>query len=159
MAQSVWSPGLQDAVEDAARYDWLVAMPYLFGTTYWAAAARPERTALIPCVHDEAARLDARWCARCSAARPGCMLNSHGEGELLARLAPDAEARLVSVGYDDGDPARRGGGRRRSARARGIAPGLRPVRGAARGRRRACPTLFAAYAELVARRPTPRPWR
>ncbi|HTI33116.1 MAG TPA: hypothetical protein VL422_05515, partial [Miltoncostaea sp.] len=48
MAQSVWSPGLQAALEDARRYDWVVAMPYLFGTTYWAVAARPERTALIP---------------------------------------------------------------------------------------------------------------
>ena len=25
----------------AGRYDWLVGMPYLFGTTFWAAAARP----------------------------------------------------------------------------------------------------------------------
>ena len=54
MAQSAWSPGLQAAAEDAGRFDWLVGMPYLFGTTFWAVAARPERTALIPCVHDEA---------------------------------------------------------------------------------------------------------
>ena len=53
MANSVWSPGLQRAAEDTGRYDWVVAIPYLFGTAFWAAAARPERTAFIPCVHDE----------------------------------------------------------------------------------------------------------
>jgi glycosyltransferase involved in cell wall biosynthesis len=98
MAHSVWSEGLQRAL--AERCDgWLVAIPYLFGTTFWAAAAHPGRTALIPCVHDEPhARLrvvrDALTCV------VGCMANSEGESELLSNLAPAASVRVVGVGYD-----------------------------------------------------------
>ena len=154
MSQSVWSPGLQDAVEDESRYDWLVAMPYLFGTTYWAAAARPGRTALVPCVHDE----PHAWTPvvrEMLGRAAGCMLNSPGEGELLARLAPDADARLVSVGYEDGDPPA-AAAVNAACRARGIAPGYVLYAGR-REVAKGLPTLFAAYAELVARRPSAPP--
>lgn len=32
-----------------------IYIPYLYGTTYWASRLAPERTFIIPCVHDEAA--------------------------------------------------------------------------------------------------------
>jgi glycosyltransferase involved in cell wall biosynthesis len=154
MSQSVWSPGLQDAAEDEGRYDWLVAMPYLFGTTYWAATARPDRTALVPCVHDE----PHAWSpvVRDMFGRvAGCMLNSPGEGELLARLAPDVDARLVSVGYEERDPPS-AAAIAAACRARGIAPGYVLYAGR-REVAKGLPTLFAAYAELAARRPSAPP--
>jgi glycosyltransferase involved in cell wall biosynthesis len=150
MGQSVWSPGLQEAAEDAGRYDWLVCLPYLFGTTFWTVMARPERTALIPCVHDEAHA----WLPtvrRMLAAARGCMLNSPGEGELLGRLAPAAPARLVSVGYEEAPPPGEAAVRR-FCDSRGIAPGYLLYAGrreAAKG----VPELYAAYAELIALRP------
>ena len=146
MGQSAWSPGLQLAAEDPARYDWLVCLPYLFGTTFWAAVARPARTALIPCVHDEAHAWTPVVREMLAGAR-GCMLNSDGEGELLRRLAPTAEARLVSVGYDEAPPPGPEEVRRFCA-ARGISPGYILYAGrreAAKG----VPELYAAYAELA----------
>jgi glycosyltransferase involved in cell wall biosynthesis len=147
MAQSAWSPGLQEAAEDDGRYDWLVAMPYLFGTTFWAAMARPERTALVPCVHDE----PHAWTPvvrEMLAAAAGCMLNSPGEGELLARLAPGARARLVSVGYADVPPPTPAQVDA-FCRGRGIAPGYLLYAGR-RETAKGLPLLFEAYERLVA---------
>lgn len=150
MSQSVWSPGLQDAAEDTGRYDWLVPMPYLFGTTFWAAAARPERTALIPCVHDEAHAWQPVVREMLGSVR-GCMLNSQGEGDLLARLAPGADTRLVSVGYDDVPPPDADEIARFTA-SRGIAPGYVLYAGR-REVAKGVPVLFDAYEALLRVRP------
>jgi glycosyltransferase involved in cell wall biosynthesis len=150
MGQSVWSPGLQEAAEDAGRYDWLVAMPYLFGTTFWAAAARPERTALVPCVHDEPHAWTPVVREMLGAVR-GNMLNSDGEGELLHRLAPSAEARLVSVGYDEA-PAPGPEAVAAFCAARGIAPGYVLYAGR-REVAKGVPLLYEAYARFAAGRP------
>jgi glycosyltransferase involved in cell wall biosynthesis len=150
MAQSAWSPGLQEAVEDPSRYDWLVCLPYLFGTTFWTAAARPARTALIPCVHDEPHAWVPVVREMLAGAR-GCMLNSDGEGELLIRLAPGADARLVSVGYDEA-PAPGPDRVRAFCKARGVAPGYVLYAGrreAAKG----VPELYEAYGRFAAGRP------
>ena len=150
MGQSVWSPGLQDAVEDVSRFDWLVCLPYLFGTTFWAAEARPERTALIPCVHDE----PHAWTPvvrRMLGSVRGCMLNSPGEGELLARLAPAARARLVSVGYDD-DPPPSHAEVAAFCAARGIAPGYLLYAGR-REVAKGLPELFDAFEAFADGRP------
>lgn len=150
MAQSVWSPGLQRAVEDEDRYDWIVAMPYLFGTAFWSVMARPERTVLIPCVHDE----PHAWqpVVRDMLARSaGCMLNSDGEGELLGRLAPAARMQLVSVGYDEMPPPDAAAVEAFCA-ARGIAPGYVLYAGR-RETAKGLPELFSAYARFAAGRP------
>jgi len=82
MMNSVWSPGL---IEASTEYNRLIALPYLFGTTFWTAAAFPDRTVILPCLHDEPhARQRVVLDALCSAR--GVMLNAHGEGALLERL-------------------------------------------------------------------------
>lgn len=35
------------------KYDFYVFIPYMFGTTYWGIQACPEKSVLIPCLHDE----------------------------------------------------------------------------------------------------------
>jgi glycosyltransferase involved in cell wall biosynthesis len=51
---SLRSSGLWDHVfDDGQRYRALVFAPYLFWTTYAVSAIRPERTILMPCLHDE----------------------------------------------------------------------------------------------------------
>lgn len=82
MANSVWAPGILNAGNE---YDWLIPMPYLFGTTFWTTVAHPDKTVMIPCLHDEhhaaqAVVLDALASCR------GVMLNAPGEGVLLDRL-------------------------------------------------------------------------
>jgi glycosyltransferase involved in cell wall biosynthesis len=112
MAESVWAPSMLDAVADARAYDWIIPLPYLFGTSFWATTVRPERTALIPCLHDEPhARTDV--VLDCLAGARGLMANTATERELMARLLADhrggmslnaREAPVVSVGYHDVPP-------------------------------------------------------
>jgi glycosyltransferase involved in cell wall biosynthesis len=106
MANSVWSPG---ALRAAREYDLVVVMPYLFGTAFWQQVADPDRTIVVPCLHDEPHAhqqlvLDALVSAR------GLMLNSRGEADLLARLlatrtpgapVPRNPPRVVGCGFDD----------------------------------------------------------
>jgi len=106
MADSVWSPGIMGA---ASEYQWLVAMPYLFGTSFWATVADPDHTVLIPCLHDEPhARQPAVLDMLCSV--KGLMLNASGEQSLVERLIGHhrgATARLrntpwvVGGGFDE----------------------------------------------------------
>lgn len=106
MADSVWSPGIVTAAEN---YRWCVAMPYLFGTTFWATVADPDRTVLLPCLHDEAhARQPAVLDMLCSAR--GLMLNADGERTLVERLVGQhrngtatlrANPWIVGGGFDD----------------------------------------------------------
>jgi glycosyltransferase involved in cell wall biosynthesis len=149
MSQSIWSEGLQRAVEED-RDGWTVAVPYLFGTSFWAAAARPGRTALIPCLHDEPhAHLPV--VRRAIEGVAGCMANSEGERELIGRLAPAARTAVVGVGFrpepvpGDADVAA-------FCAARGIRPGYLLYAGrreAAKG----VPGLFARYARYRRTRP------
>ena len=82
MANSAWAPGI---VAASGEYDWVVAMPYLFGTSFWATVSDPDHTVLIPCLHDEAhARQDVVLDSLCSAR--GLMLNAAGERDLVDRL-------------------------------------------------------------------------
>ena len=127
MANSVWSPG---ALRAAREYDHVVVMPYLFGTSFWQEVADPDRTIVVPCLHDEPhARQQLVLDALCSAR--GLMLNSLGEANLLARLlavrAPGAamprnEPRVVGCGFDD-EPVPPGEVVQAFARRHGVEPG------------------------------------
>ena len=148
MGNSVWSEGLQRAVDEASDR-WIVAIPYLFGTAFWAAAAHAERTALIPCAHDEPhARLPA--VRRALEGVAGCMANSDGERELLGRLAPEARVEVVGVGYDPQplpDPGRVAD----FCAGYGVAPGYLLYAGR-REEGKGVPRLFAHYARYRASR-------
>lgn len=105
LGNSVWSPGILEA---SSQYQWLIAMPYLFGTTFWTAVAYPDSCVMIPCLHDEwharqPAMLDALTSVK------GVMLNAVGEGSLLDRLLEGHRGgmktrhapRLVGGGFDE----------------------------------------------------------
>lgn len=106
MADSVWSPGILAAIPE---YDWVVAMPYLFGTSFWATVTDPDRTVLIPCLHDENhARQAVVLDSLCSV--KGLMMNAPGEQRLLAsmlqrhrggRMEPRNRPVIVGGGFDD----------------------------------------------------------
>jgi len=105
LGNSVWAPGILEA---SAQYQWLIAMPYLFGTTFWTAVAYPDSCVMVPCLHDEAhARQPAMLDALASV--KGVMLNAAGEGMLLDRLlgqhrggvATRTPPRLVGGGFDE----------------------------------------------------------
>lgn len=55
MEESVNSSALYQHIHSAGQhFDLLFFAPYLFGTTFWGSLIYPERSALIPCLHDEA---------------------------------------------------------------------------------------------------------
>jgi len=67
------------------EFDAILAGPYLFGITVQAARIRPERTWLIPCLHDEPfARLEV--IADLFRSVKGCLFNSEPEKALAERL-------------------------------------------------------------------------
>jgi glycosyltransferase involved in cell wall biosynthesis len=75
-------------------------MPYLFGTTYFAMTARPERAILIPCLHDEPYAHCAFVAGMLRSVR-GVLFNAHAEAELGRRLAGHVERwAVVGTGFD-----------------------------------------------------------
>lgn len=93
--------------QNAADYRAILLGPYLFGLTWFTALAHPERSLLVPCLHDEPfARLASM--KRLFAETAGCLFNSRAERDLAAELfgVPDAKSRIVGMGLDpfDADP-------------------------------------------------------
>lgn len=119
MAHSVWSGELGAALASRRDVRCRIALPYLFGTTFWSVVDDPRRTILVPCLHDEPyAHLDA--VADMLEAATGCLANARGEATLIGRLAPAARVAIGGVGFTPHDGPSDPGG---FCAERGIAPG------------------------------------
>ncbi len=82
-------------------FDRILAGPYLFGVTYHAAQIWPQKTFLVPCLHDEVfAYLGLMRCMFGSVA--GCLFNAEPERDLAQRLYnfPAAKSTIVGMGLD-----------------------------------------------------------
>jgi glycosyltransferase involved in cell wall biosynthesis len=89
------------------QYDAILALPYLFGTTYFAYAACPSRAVIIPCLHDEPFAYFGFVREMLSGAR-GIMFNTNAEAQLAQRIVDRlAPWGIVAVGLDAPPPARR----------------------------------------------------
>ena len=87
--------------QHAADYRAILLGPYLFGLTWFTALAHPERSILVPCLHDEPfAKLAAM--KRLFSETAGCLFNAQAERELARELFayPDAKSRIVGMGLD-----------------------------------------------------------
>lgn len=100
LAQSVWSPDLQRFLEvNGSSYDLAIFSPYFFGTTVWGAQVAPERSALVPCLHDEPyARLTT--VRRVIESVRGCFFNSPAEEHLARELCEVRAGAVVGMGFD-----------------------------------------------------------
>ncbi|MEA1929041.1 MAG: glycosyltransferase family 4 protein [Candidatus Auribacterota bacterium] len=90
--------------EHHSDYDYLIFAPYLFGITCRGLAIAPERSILVPCLHDEPyARL--KIFHRLFNQAAGIFFNSEAEQALAARIFPPGEAtiRLVGMGIEPPD--------------------------------------------------------
>lgn len=109
LSASVWSAPMQRfLLAEADRFDAILLAPYLFGTTFWSAAAQPARALLVPCLHDEPEARTAPMRALLGRVC-GCIFLSRAEEGLARRLAPVRSSRVVGVGVDVApplDPAR-----------------------------------------------------
>ena len=93
--------------EHGADYDRIVMGPYLFGLVYFASRIHPEKTLLVPCLHDEAFAYLGIMKKMFSCVR-GFMFNSEPEMELARRIfdIPPAKCSVVGMGIDsfEADP-------------------------------------------------------
>ena len=106
LGTSVWSADMQRFIDDeGGGYDAIMFTPYLFGTTIFGAQSWPERTIVIPCLHDEP---DAHLPAIQAVLRrvSGLMFNARGEQRLAERLLGPVRGSVVGMGFDppQGDP-------------------------------------------------------
>jgi glycosyltransferase involved in cell wall biosynthesis len=100
LANSVWSPDLQRFIADEGRvYDLILFSPYLFGTTIWGTQVEPERSALIPCLHDEPYAY-LRMVQQMFQSVRGCLFNSEGEERLARRLHQVGQSGVVGMGFE-----------------------------------------------------------
>jgi glycosyltransferase involved in cell wall biosynthesis len=93
-------PLLEAIAATAPRVDALLFAPYLFATTVLGAAVRPDRSLVIPCLHDEPY---ARFAPVQATLRgvAGLIFNTEAERDLAARLLGDLPAhRVVGEGFE-----------------------------------------------------------
>jgi glycosyltransferase involved in cell wall biosynthesis len=100
-AGSVNSEELYACLEaEAGRFDALLFLPYLFGTTLLGTEIDPERSLLVPCLHDEPfarTRIVARLFGRVR----GVLFNSAPERALARQLyGVPADSPVVGMGFD-----------------------------------------------------------
>ena len=80
-------------------FDALFFAPYLFGTTFWGSQIHPERSVLIPCLHDEAAAYLPVMRAMLRSVR-GIIFNAPAERVLAERLHGSLAGGIVGMGFD-----------------------------------------------------------
>jgi len=100
LGTSQWSEDLQRFIDaEGPGYDWIIFTPYLFGTTFWGAQSWPERTAVIPCLHDEPIA-HVPSVQRMLRQVALLLFNAPGEQRLAARLLHQAPGAIVGMGFD-----------------------------------------------------------
>ena len=99
---SVHSAPLYDFIRsDRGRFDCIIFLPYLFGTTWAGSAVAPEKSLLVPCLHDEPYARLGIFREMFDRVR-GVIFNSRPERELARRLfgTEDARAAVAGMGFE-----------------------------------------------------------
>ena len=100
MAESVNSRALYNHIARHAReFDALFFGPYLFGTTFWGSLIAPEKSILIPCLHDEAYAYQEIIASMFRQVR-GCLFNAEPEMDLARSLYGEIPGGVVGMGFD-----------------------------------------------------------
>lgn len=100
MAESVNSRALYDHIsQQAGRVDAIFFGPYLFGTTFWGSLIAPEKSVLIPCLHDEAYAYQDVVASMFRQVR-GCLFNAEPEMDLARELYGDIAGGVVGMGFE-----------------------------------------------------------
>jgi len=100
MAESVSSRALYAHIaRHAKEFDALFFGPYLFGTTFWGSLIAPQKSILIPCLHDEAYAYQDVIASMFRQVR-GCLFNAEPEMELARSLYGEIPSGVVGMGFD-----------------------------------------------------------
>ena len=83
------------------NYDCFIFIPYLFGLTYWGVQVCPEKSLLIPCLHDETFAYLKIYKTLFDKVK-GLMFNTFPEIELAKKLyqVPNEKISMVSLGFE-----------------------------------------------------------
>lgn len=89
--------------ENGPKFDVLIFAPYLFATSFWGSLIYPERSVIVPCLHDEEyAYLDV-FKAQFSKVR-GLLCNAEPERQLVhsicAEFVPESKTAVVGMGFE-----------------------------------------------------------
>ncbi len=106
MANSVNSHGLYRHIEsEADQFDYILFAPYLFATSFWGSLIRPEKSILIPCLHDEPYAYQPIFKALFSRVA-GIIFNTNAERELAQQIygLDNLEQRSAVVGMGFNPP-------------------------------------------------------
>lgn len=99
---SVVSRELEEYLQkNHSQYDFLIFIPYLFGTTFWGAQLFPEKTLLIPCLHDEPFAYLGIFKEMFRSVR-GLLFNTEPEMEFAKKLygLDQEKCSIVSLGFE-----------------------------------------------------------
>ena len=83
----------------ADEYDAIFFAPYLFGTTFWGSLIRPEKSILIPCLHDENYSYLESMKGMFALVK-GCLFNARAEKDLAERLFGQLAGGVVGMGFE-----------------------------------------------------------
>lgn len=103
--EMIRSPEMEEYISAHTKdFDLYVYIPYMFGTTYWGVKACPERSVLIPCLHDEAYATMSLVKEMFSQVK-GVACLAQPEMELAHRLYPMSQAKMevLGAGVDTND--------------------------------------------------------
>lgn len=100
MTHSVNSYDLYEYIKtNSSNYRALFFAPYLFGTTFWGSLIDPNRSILIPCLHDESYAYT-NVIASMFRLTKGCLFNALPEKWLAQSLYSDVKGDEVGMGFD-----------------------------------------------------------
>jgi len=100
MQESVTSSALyQTIAERSHHFDALFFGPYLFGTTFWGSLIDPQRSILIPCLHDESYAYQDVVGSMFRQVR-GCLFNAEPEMQLARSICSDVRGGVVGMGFN-----------------------------------------------------------
>lgn len=88
--------------QNADSYDAIFFGPYLFGTTFWGSLIRPDKSVLVPCLHDENYSYLETIGAMFRLVK-GCVFNAKSEMELAERLYGSLRGGVVGMGFEELD--------------------------------------------------------
>lgn len=88
--------------QNADDFDSIFFGPYLFGTTFWGSLIRPDKSILVPCLHDENYSYLETIGAMFRLVK-GCVFNAKPEMELAERLYGQIRGGVVGMGFEELD--------------------------------------------------------
>lgn len=104
LSESVNSNGLyKHIIEEGPNFDCLLFAPYLFATTFWGSLIYPEKSVLVPCLHNEAYAYLPVFHHLFSSVR-GLICNADAERELFREVYGfsdlEEKSSVVGMGFD-----------------------------------------------------------